>query len=136
MSRKHIETITGQLSMLNGKQISNAYKDNSSFNLDFVDFSLTIDGFFRFVYKGKIILSSYDMVATEFDDYVKTVFKSLDGYVVKEVKIGKFGDFTLTFKNNAQLEVISDSSYDESVWSLGNCIVTPYEVKTRGDKNA
>ena len=57
---------------------------------------------------------------TIFDELVSKHFSGeFSEYIVKNVKIGKFGDLTITFENNFVLEFFADGSEYSENWRFG-----------------
>lgn len=55
-----------------------------------------------------------------FDEIVAKHFRGeFDEYVVKSVKVNKFGDFTITFENGFMLEFFADGSGLSENWRFG-----------------
>ena len=55
-----------------------------------------------------------------FDELLAKHFRGeYDDYIVKSVKVGKFGDLTIAFENDFVLEFFADSSGDSENWRFG-----------------
>jgi hypothetical protein len=133
------ETIIGierRTSSLIGKAIASIYKDKEALYLEFAsgedDFEyLIVMGFLRLIFKDKIILSTHNLrTISQFDEPIEII----KGSPVQEIRVGDYGDVTFLFANGAKLELISHTSYDETMWNLAESddkdtiyfVVTPY----------
>jgi len=57
---------------------------------------------------------------TFFDELLATHFRGeFDGYIVKSVKVKKFGDLTITFENGFVLEFFTDTADLSEIWRFG-----------------
>ena len=62
---------------------------------------------------------------TAFDEFVSRHFNGkFCDYIVKSIKVNKFGDLTIAFENGFMLELFSDNSDDSTLWNFGEMAAT------------
>ena len=73
--------------------------------------------------KEDFIWDNFDWHAhgnNRFDELLAKHFRGeYDDYIVKSVKVGKFGDLTIAFENDFVLEFFADGSGDSENWRFG-----------------
>jgi hypothetical protein len=148
MQKFKTELVAKTLESLRSKTLNGIENDEGKLYLSFgelasePEYILKISTQFRFTLRQFVLLGKQDMFwssyaeshkeyyttssfdcfrdETKFDEQIERFFSPdvIGDYIVRDVSVGNFGDFTITFKNEARLEVKANIFGNDEVQEL------------------